>query len=124
MKFSITALLIQCCLLASCLGSRGASSKPDVDIQIINMSSVDIENAGAQMGAHQCKWGWVVKGGSKSYLSFPHAIGLEVTLTWDEQSRHRTEKMDLKKVYREGTSGRLIFTIYDERVAAEFHLKQ
>jgi hypothetical protein len=97
--------------------------KPAVEVEMVNESSGDLENAEARFGKYVCKWGWVVKGASKSYMYYPHPITAQTELHWDASGSHRTKKIDLSKVYPPGKSGRLTFTVYDDRVAASFRGK-
>lgn len=43
--------------------------------------------------------------------------------SWDEPGGHRVEKLDLRKIYPPGKSGRLTFTVHDDRVEAIFREK-
>lgn len=110
-------------LLAGC-GSNGLSAvKSQVMVEIVNQSSRDFENAEARFGRHTCEWGWVVRATSKGYGFYPHPITTETELHWDEPGGHRVEKLDLKKIYPPGKSGRLTFTVYDGRVEVSFREK-
>jgi len=112
-----------CLLLAGC-GSRGlAAVKPEVDVEIINKSSRDLENAKARFGDYACEWGWVIKTATKGYGFYPHPITAQTELDWDEGGKHRVEKLDLSKIYPPGKSGRLTFTVYDGRVEVSFREK-
>lgn len=112
-----------CLLLAGC-GNRGlAAVKPEIDVEIINKSSRDLENAMARFGDNACEWGWVIKKATKVYGFYPHPITAKVELHWDESGGHRVEKLDLTKIYPRGKSGRLTFTVYDERVEVSFRGK-
>jgi hypothetical protein len=81
-------------------------------------------NALARFGDYDCEWGNVGRTFSKSYLSFPHPITPDTELHWDEDGKHRMEKLDLRKIYPPGKSGRLTFTVYDGRVEVSFREKQ
>lgn len=89
---------------------------------MVNQSARDLENAEARFGDHVCKWGSVVKTASKSYMYYPHPITAQMELHWDAAG-HRVEKIDLSKIYPRGKSGRLTFTVYDDRVEVNFREK-
>lgn len=109
-----------CALLAACGGDGLAAMKPEVDLEIVNQSSCNVENARARFGENVCAWGRLVSGATKIYLYFPHAITAEAELHWDEPGGHRAEKIDLGKIYPRGKSGRLTFTLRDDRVETGF----
>ena len=50
-----------CLLLGACSGNGFAAVKPDVDVEIVNQSARDLQNAGARFGEHACEWGFVGK---------------------------------------------------------------
>jgi hypothetical protein len=123
MKFVCVLRWFICTLLAAC-GSHGvAAVKPEVDVEITNKSSHDLENAKARFGDYTCEWGWVIKTATKGYGFYPHPITAQAELHWDESGTHHVEKLDLSKIYPKGKSGRLTFTVYDGRVEASFHEK-
>jgi hypothetical protein len=107
-------------LLVGCSSNGLAIVKPEVDVEIINRSSRDLENAKAQFGDHACEWGWVIKTATKGYGFYPHPITAEAELHWDEEGKHRVQKLDLRKIYLPGRSGRLTFMVYDDRVEVNF----
>lgn len=111
-------------LLVACGNIRLAAVPPEIGVEIVNRSSRDLENAKAQFGAYSCEWGWVIKGATKGYGFYPHPITAQAELHWDESSGHRVEKIDLRKIYPAGKSGRLTFTVFDDRVEATFQPAQ
>ena len=112
-----------CVLLTGC-GSNGlAAMKPEVDVEIINQSSHNLENTQARFGGNVCAWGRLVKTASAGYGFYPHPITAQTELHWDEPGGHRVEKLDLRKIYPPGKSGRLTFTVYDGRVEVSFREK-
>ncbi len=110
-------------LLAACGNGELSAMRPVVEVEMVNQSSHDLENAEARFGEHICKWGWVVKAASKSYMHYPHPITPEALLHWDERQGRRLERIDLSKTYPRGKSGRLTFTVYDDRVVTSFREK-
>jgi len=119
--FFITCLGAIQLLLAACGGSGLSIVKPDVDVDMINQSSEDLSNASAKFGDNICKWGAVGRTFTAGFMSYPHPITHDVELSWDHAEIHKVEKMDLRKIYPRGKSGRLIFTVYDDRVEVVFH---
>ena len=109
-----------CALLTACGSSGLATVQPKLEIELINQSSHALENTQARFGNNTCKWGHVGKTFSASYMFLPYPITAETELHWDEEGKHRVEKLDLRKVYSPGKSGRLTFTVYDERVEVSF----
>jgi hypothetical protein len=107
-------------LLAGFGSSGQAGVRPEVDVEIINRSSRDLENATARFGQHACGWGWVIRNATKGYGFYPHPITAEAKLHWDQEGKHRVETLDLRKTYPPGKSGRLTFTVYDDRVEVSF----
>jgi hypothetical protein len=112
-----------CLLLGACSGNGLAAVKPSVDVEIVNQSARDLQNAGARFGEHACEWGFVGKTFTKIYLFYPHPITAHAELQWDEPSGRRVEKLDLSKIYSRGKSGRLTFTVHDDRVEVNFREK-
>lgn len=94
--------------------------RPAVEVEIVNRSSRDLENAEARFGDYACKWGSVLKGTSASYMYYPHPISDQVVLHWHAEGSRRMEMLDLGKVYPRRKPGRLTFTVYDDRVAVSF----
>ncbi len=123
MKLDVLLIGCFCVLLAACSGRGLAAMKPEVDVEIVNQSSHSLENAKARFGDYACEWGWVAKSGTKGFGFYPHPITAETVLHWDEEGKHRVEKIDLLKIYPRGKSGRLTFTVYDGRVEARFREK-
>jgi len=109
--------------LYGCNGSGSSVIKTDIEVEIFNQSTIDMENAHVVFGKYICKWGWVSKSTSKGYMFYPHPITADAELHWDEVSGHRMEKIDLRKIYLPGKSGRLTFTVYDDRVEVAFREK-
>ncbi len=120
MKLKLFFIALYCFLLVGCGNSGIAGVKPEIDVEIINLSSRDLENAKAHFGQYVCEWGWVVKNATKGFGFYPHPITPETKLHWDEEGKNRVEKLDLQKIYQAGISGRLTFTIRDERVEVSF----
>jgi hypothetical protein len=108
-----------CVLLTAC-GSTGLASVPKIEVEIVNQSSFGLENAEARFGDYACKWGRVGKTFSAIYMSFPHPITEQTKLRWKENGKRREEKLDLRKIYPSGKSGRLTFTVYDGHVEVSF----
>jgi len=123
MKLSAMFVGLLCLLLVGCGSGVLAAVKPEVDVEIVNKSSHDLENAKARFGDHACDWGWVIKTATKGYGFYPHPITARAELHWDESGGHRVEKLDLSKIYLPGKSGRLTFTVYDGRVEVTFREK-
>jgi hypothetical protein len=112
-----------CLVLAACNGSGVMGGLPEMEVEVVNYSSRDLLNAYARFGEYRCGWGIVGNSFSKSYLFFPHPITPDAELHWDEDGRHRMEKIDLRKIYPPGKSGRLTFTVHDGRVEVGFREK-
>jgi hypothetical protein len=121
----LTPLMIGCfvVLLAACGCNGLAATGPVVEVEMYNQSSRDLENAEARFGEHICRWGWVVKTSSKSYMDYPHPVTPKVELHWDAEGTHRVEMLDLSKIYPRGKSGRLRFIVDNDRVSVIFHEK-
>ena len=111
-----------CVFLTAC-GTTGLASVLKMEVDIVNQSSRDLQEARVRFGNFDCKWGWVVKTATKSYLFYPHPITAQTELHWDDEGKHRMEKIDLTKIYPSGKSGRLTFTVFDGRVEATFREK-
>jgi len=117
----LNALLgIYCLLLGSCSGGGLSVLKPAVDVEIVNQSTRDLQNAGVRFGEHTCEWGVVGQKMTKIYMLYPHPIPTHAELQWEEPKGRRVEKLDLSNVYRRGESGRLTFNVYDDRVEVSF----
>ncbi len=122
MKLANSVPWLLCALLAAC-GSSGLSAVPKMEVEIVNQSSHDLENTRGRFGNYFCAWGRLMKTATASYLSYPHPITPETELHWDVDGKHRVEKLDLRKIYPPGKSGRLTFTVYDGRVEVSFREK-
>jgi hypothetical protein len=109
-----------CVLLTGCSSSGLAAVRPKMEVEISNQSSQALDNALVNFGDYQCKWGHVGKTFSASYMYYPYPVTAAAELHWDEDGKHRMEKLDLSKVYQRGKSGRLTFTVYDGRVEVSF----
>jgi hypothetical protein len=109
---------LYCVLLADCQSNGIASVKPQIEVEIVNQSSNKLQNALAIFGDYECKWGNVGK--SASYLFYPHPITATAEVHWDRDGKHHVEKLSLAKIYSKGKSGRLTFTIFDDRAEARF----
>jgi hypothetical protein len=94
-----------------------------MEVEIDNQSSRALENTQARFGDNVCKWGHVGKKYSASYMFYPHPITAKTELHWDENGKHRVEKLDLSNIYSAGKSGRLTFTVYDGHVEVSFREK-
>lgn len=123
MKLNLLLAGLLCCLLAACGSSGLAAMKSEVDVEIINRSSRDLQDAFARFGDNDCKWGYVGRTFTAGYGFYPHPITAQTELQWDEEGKHRMEKLDLSKIYPAGKSGRLTFTVYDGRVEVSFREK-
>ncbi len=110
-------------MLIGCGANGFTFTNADVQVAIVNQSSHDLENAEAIFGDYTCRAGIVGKTFSKGYMSYPHPITADTELHWDENGKHRIEKIDLRKIYPPGGSGRLTFTVYDDRVEMNFRKK-
>jgi hypothetical protein len=119
------SLVIGCLfvLVAACGNSGLVGVKPALEVEIVNQSSGDLENAEARFGDHVCRWGAVVKNASASYMYYPHPITTHAEVHWDAAGGHRIEKLDLSEIYPRGKSGRLTFAVYDDRVEVNFRKK-
>ena len=109
-----------CGLLAACGNGGLAAVKPEIDVEIVNHSSRDLQNSEVRFGEHICGWGNTGRTFSKIYLFYPYPITFSTEISWDEEGRNRKEKLDLSKIYIPGEAGRLTFTIYDDHVEAGF----
>jgi hypothetical protein len=117
MKFNRFISCVVWAWLAGC-GSNGFAGIPEMEIEIVNQSSHRLENALARFGEYKCVWGYVGK--TASYMLYPHPITAQAELQWDENGKHRAEKIDLRKIYPRGKSGRLTFAVHDDRVEVSF----
>jgi hypothetical protein len=113
-----------CLLLAGCGANGFTLARADVEVAIENKSSHDLENAEAIFGEYTCEAGIVGKTFTAIYLSYPHPITADTELHWNEGAKHRVERIDLRKIYPSGKSGRLTFTVYDGRVETSFKEEQ
>lgn len=119
---SITALAL--CFAVSARSGIGSSSQgPEVDIEIVNDCQRVLRNSLVRFGDFTCEWGTVIVATSKGYGHFPHPITPDAELHWDEDGKPRVEKLDLRKIYPPGKSGRLTFTVHDDRVEVTFREK-
>jgi hypothetical protein len=112
-----------CFLLVGCDADGLTAVKAEVHVEIVNRSSQMLQNAKAIFGDYECEWGVVGKTFSKDYGFYPKPITPQAELQWDENGKARSEKIDLRKIYPPGKSGRLTFTVYDGRVEASFKAK-
>jgi len=118
MRLDVVLLVGLSMLLCAC-GNNRLFAKPLIEVEIVNDSAVNLENAEARFGEHICRWGIVVRNKSASYMSYPHPITDRVELHWDSRG-HRMHVIDLSNTYMRGKSGRLTFTVSDDRVEAIF----
>ena len=106
-------------LLAAC-GTGGLSlTRPTVDVNIVNLSSRDLSNAEVRFGEQVCQWGFVSRGSTAAYLFYPHPITAQAELHWVDIGP-RMQPMNLAKIYPRGKSGRLTFTVHNDRAEATF----
>jgi hypothetical protein len=118
MKLTCFITGLYCVFLADCQSKGFPSVKPQIEVEIVNQSSNNLQNALAVFGDYQCKWGNVGK--SASYLFYPHPITATAELHWDRDGKHHVEKLSLAKTYAKGKSGCLTFIIFDDRAEARF----
>jgi hypothetical protein len=57
-------------LLAGC-SVGGLTTRLEIDVEIFNRSSRDLENAKAHFGENACEWGRLVKGATAGYGFYP-----------------------------------------------------
>lgn len=113
---------VLCALLFITLSCQAMAMRPDVDVSVENKSSRDIENVRARFGEYACSWGKVGRTFKAIYGLFPHPITPDTELHWDVDGQHKVKVFELRKTYPLGKSGRLSFTIYDDR--AEVHFRE
>lgn len=94
--------------------------RPEVDVSVENKSSRDIENVRARFGDFACSWGNVGRTFKAIYGQYPHPITVDTELHWNVGGEQKVQKFDLRKIYPQGKSGRLSFTIYDDRADVSF----
>jgi hypothetical protein len=119
MKFAYLLGGFLVALLTGC--GTGALFSRQVDIGIVNESSKDLGNTVVRFGANECSLGFVAKTASKVFLFYPEPITAKAELRCATVSGPRVEAVDLSKVYSSGKSGRLTFTVYDDRVEVIFN---
>jgi hypothetical protein len=124
MKLPLLIIVPIFIFLFGCGAASVGLMQADVQVEIANRSSRDLENAEAIFGAYTCRAGIVGKTFSAIYMSYPHPITPDTELRWDEGAKHRVEKIDLRKIYPPGKSGRLTFTVRDGGVEASFREKK
>ena len=109
-----------CILLLFGTGCESIAMQPEVDVSVENKSSLDIANVRARFGDYACSWGNVGRTFKAIYGQYPHPITVETELHWDVDGQHKVQKFDLRKAYLPGKSGRLSFTVYDDRAEVSF----
>ncbi len=109
-----------CTLLFASMGCQVMVMHIEVDVSVENRSSRDIENARARFGGFACSWGLLSSGAKKIHGQYPHPITAEAELHWEVNGQHKSRKFDLRELYSPGRSGRLAFTIYDDRAEVSF----
>jgi hypothetical protein len=120
-QFFLVVVVTSFCIgVGSC---AQVSNLPQLELEVSNSGSRSVQNTFAKFGDNLCSWGWVSAGATKSYLHFPHPITPDAEMHWDEEGKHRVEKLDLRKIYPPGKSGRLTFTVHDDRVEVTFREK-
>jgi hypothetical protein len=97
-----------------------ASAAANLEMEIVNKGSTSLNEVEVHVGKYACRWGLVVKNGRKSYLYFPHPITPTAEFHCDTDGKHRVHPLDLKTIYRNAKSGKLNFTVYDDRVEVAF----
>lgn len=110
------ALLVLGFLIGCAGAAPGAVS---TEVEVVNESAWNAREARVSFGAHECPWGVVSRGKSKSYLFFPHPITAEAVVAWDDDRGTHRHRVDLTKVYQK-KPGRLTFALRDNEVAARF----
>ena len=79
-------------LLLFSYGTKGiADMKAEIDVEVINRSSHDMDDVSAHFGEYTCGWGWVVRNSTKDYAFYPHPITFDSELHWNEEGKHRLE---------------------------------
>ena len=120
MKLNNLCAGLLCLLLVGCGNSGLVAGTTDVDVEIVNRSSHNLENTQVRFAGKVCAWGRLMKTATAIYLFFPNPITPQAEVEWDEPTGHRAEKLDLRKIYPLGKSGRLTFTVFDGRVDVGF----
>lgn len=110
--------------LLVCCGCAAVSVRPEVDVEVVNLSSRDLSKTEVQFGHHVCSWGTAVRTAAAIYLFYPHPITSTATVRWWEKDHGQMlETLNLRETYPNGAAGRLTFTISDEGVTASFRKK-
>jgi hypothetical protein len=118
MKILAIVTMLAALVFTGCTTMFGS---PSVDVEIINHSSHDFENAKAVFGSFECKWGWVIRTTTAVYAFYPHPITAGAVLSWSEKERGpQSVSLDLRDIYPQGAAGRLTFTASDSGVKASF----
>lgn len=97
--------------------------KPAIDVIAQNKSQVELNEVCIQFGKSNCEFGVVIPGTSAGYLYYPHPITPDAELSWLEGERKQVRKIDLRKIYPKGKSGKLTFTVFPDRVEVIFKEK-
>jgi hypothetical protein len=119
-KMKILAIITMLAAVVS-TGCMTMAGSPKVDVEIVNHSSHDFENAKADFGSFECKWGWVIKTTTAVYAFYPHPITAKAVLSWSEKERGpQSVELDLVDSYPQGAAGRLTFTVSDSGVKVGF----
>lgn len=111
---------VLCAFLFTSVSCQAIAMRAHVDVSIENKSSRGIQNARARFGEFACTWGLVSSGAKKIYGDYPHPITAETVLHWEFNGEPKSQKFDLQKIYSPGKSGRLSFTIYEDRAEVSF----
>jgi hypothetical protein len=111
---------VLCAFLLTNVSCQVMATRAVVDVSIENKSDRDIHNARARFGDFACSWGIVSSGAKKIYGNYPHPINVDAELHWEVDGQHKVQKLDLRRIYTRGKSGRLSFTIHDDRAEVSF----
>jgi hypothetical protein len=119
MKIRILQIVL-CAFLAGLTACSTMSAEPKIDVAIENKSSKDVDNTRARFGQYECSWGFLSVDAKAINGQYPHPITAETELHWDMAGQQKEQKFDLSKVYPKGKSGRLTFTVFDDRAEVAF----
>jgi hypothetical protein len=103
-----------------CVRGSMAAAAFNLEVEIVNRSASTLTDTQIHFGKDRCEWGVVVKNGRKVYGSYQDPIPSRAEFHCEVNGQHRVEYLDLKNVYPSRRSGRLTFTVYDDRVEPSF----
>ena len=112
--------IVACSIFACLIACSTMMAQPEIDLRIENKSSKDVEHTRARLGKYESSWGHVSVAANATNGLYPHPITAETELHWDVLGQHKEQQFDLKKIYPKGKSGRLTFTIFDDRAEVSF----